>query len=212
MLTLMFEISGWNWPVSRDLSSLFARTFDDIASAGNGWYGVERVAIAELARNGAGRGVVNDLPDAAVNAATMIANQPAGSQESQVRETVRVIGETRYVELVGIVVAMTAIDTITTLLGFGTETLPEPHAGEPILSPTDPKLKRRSAWVAMTGPARPRYALSAAPMAQAMVTRLLDRLYMTSNDLGGTSLIRGLTREQMEIVILKVSHSNECFW
>ena len=64
----------------------------------------------------------------------------------------------------------------------------------------------------MTGPARPRYALSAAPMAQAMVTRLLDRLYMTSNDLGGTSLIRGLTREQMEIVILKVSHSNECFW
>lgn len=208
----MFESLGANWTVSRDLAPLLAQTFHDIASPGNGWNGTERVAIAMAARDSSVPEAVRILPDAAVIAAKTIATQPAGSHEEGVRATVRAIGETRYVELVGIVGAIKAIDTITTLLGDGTETLPESLAGESVPAVEIPKLKRRSAWVAMAGPAKPRYALSAAPMTQAMVNRLVDRLYMPADDLGRSSLVRGLTREQMELVILKVSHSNECFW
>jgi hypothetical protein len=208
----MFNFAAGDLPVPQDLTGLFTETFEDVASPGNAWNGAERVAIAAVTRDATDPGAADLLPDAAVQAAARIAKHPSGSEESAVRDTVLNIGETRYVELVGISSAMTAIDSVTALLGFGVETLPEAHTGQPIAARQDPKLKRRSAWVAMDGPVAPRHALSAAPLVQDMVTRLIDRLYMSIEGLGGGSLVRGLTREQVEIVILKISHSNECYW
>lgn len=64
----------------------------------------------------------------------------------------------------------------------------------------------------MSGPPLPRHALSAVPHSQATVTRLLDRLYMSKEDLHTATQIRGLTREQMEMVIIGISLANECFY
>jgi len=208
----MFDFSGGNRPVPRDLAQLFARTFEDISSPGNGWNGAERVAMANISRRGTVPDAADLLPSAAVDAATLISGGQATATKEQVSGTVSAIGDTRYAELVGIIATTKAVDTITVLLGHGVEALPEPQPGEAVTDRDNPRLKRRSAWVAMSGPPLPRHALSAAPSIQATVTRLLDRLYLPADDLGSDGPVRGLTREQMEILILKVSHSNECFW
>lgn len=208
----MFDFSEGNRPVPRDLAPLFSRTFEDISAPGNGWNGAQRVAIANITRARTVPDSAGLLPSAAVHTATMISGTQAMPTEDRVRETVSTIGDTRYAELVGIVAAMKAVDTITVLLGHDVEPIPDPQPGDTVPDQANPRLKRRSAWIEMSGPPLPRHALSAAPGIQATVTRLLDRLYVSADDLGNDDPVRGLTREQMEIIILKVSHSNECFW
>ena len=44
------------------------------------------------------------------------------------------------------------------------------------------------------------------------VSRILDRLYISENGLPETNDAQGLTKEQSEIVAVKVSHNNECFY
>ncbi len=208
----MFDLSRVKWPVPPDIAPLFTSTFEDIASAGNAWTGAQRVAIAQVARAGRTAEHAGSLPDKAVDAASLIATAPHTVNESWTRDTMSAIGDTRYVELIGVTVATHAIDIITVMLGCNVEALPEPKSGEVVPAADNPRLKRRSAWVPMAGPPKPRFALSAAPLTQATVTRLLDRLYPPVKEGGNDGPVRGLTREQMEIVALKVSHSNECFW
>jgi hypothetical protein len=208
----MFDLSGGEWPAPQDLAPVFTRTFLDIASPGNGWSGIERVTIAKVGRTGANPTTSDVLPQAAVDAAVLIVKAQSTANEAWVLDTVLEIGATRYVEIVGIASAIRAIDTITEMLGFEAEPLPEPQPGEPVPGASNPRLKRRSAWVPMSGPPKPRFAISASPGTQATVTRLLDRLYPSIDEFGEEGSMRGLTREQAEIVALKVSHSNECFW
>ena len=208
----MFDFSGGKWPVSQDLTSVFARTFSDIASPGNGWSGIERIAIADVGRTGPNATTGDVLPQPAVDAAVLVVKAQNTANEAWVRDTVSEIGATRYVEIVGIASAMNAIDTITEMLGFEAEPLPEPQPGEPVPGASNPRLKKRSAWVPMAGPPKPRFAISASPGTQETVTRLLDRLYPSIDEFGRDAPVRGLSREQAEIVALKVSHSNECFW
>lgn len=114
--------------------------------------------------------------------------------------------------LLGIVAQVTAVDTVTRLLWGGLEELPAPRPGEPIAEDPGPRLKRRSAWIAMTGPPVPRFALSAVPSSQAMVNRLLDRLYIPKGEMEGRGMVRALHRAQMEVVVVSVSLANECFY
>ncbi|MEN8238366.1 MAG: hypothetical protein ABFR53_04090 [Actinomycetota bacterium] len=208
----MFDFSRGDWVVPRDLAPLFRATFEDIASAGNAWTGTDRIAIADVARHRSQASGSDVLPKAAIDAAMLIATQPSGSTESFVHEAIAALGEIEYVELVGVTAAITAIDTVTALLGLGHETLPEPRPGEPTPPPHDRRCKRRSAWVAMNGPANPRHALTAAPRAQATVNRLFDGLFAPLNASDRSKAQDRLTREQRELVALTVSHSNECFW
>jgi len=211
-LRRMFDLSVGEWPVPPNISSLFTATFDDIASPGNAWTGAEKIAIAHAARPGSDTDARDVLPDVAVDAASRIASRSRVPSESWVRDTVSSIGETHYVELVAVASAIVAVDTVTQLLGHGFEPLPEPKHGEPTPPAPDPKLKRRSAWVSTSGPANPKHALSAAPLAQTMVTRLLERLYCSEEDRDDVDCLRGLSHEQRELVAVKVSHANECFW
>jgi len=208
----MFDFSRVGWPVPSDIAPLFTRTFEDIASVGDEWTGAERVAIAQVARAGRIADDAGLLPNAAVDAAALIAKAPHTVNESWARGTMSALGDTRYVELIGITAATHAIDTITRMLGCDIQALPEPKSGSAVPAADNPRLKRRSAWVPMDGPPKPRFALSAAAGTQATVSRLVDRLYPSVEKGSNDGPVRGLTREQIEIVALKVSHSNECFW
>jgi hypothetical protein len=208
----MSDRSSGTWPVPPDTAELFSTTFDDIASAGNAWTGAEKVAIANAARHESTPVVPSPLPEAAIDAAALIASRSRVPGGEWVSEVVASLGETRYVELVGVTAAVTAVDTVTRLLGHGHGPLPEPRSGEPVPPPHDAHRKRRSAWVAMNGPANPKHAVSGAPRVQETVTRLLERLYISETERIENGTVRGLSREQRELVALKVSHSNECFW
>lgn len=211
----MFDPSAGSWDVPADLQGLLTDAWSHLATPGSGWTGEQRIAIAEVsraARAGSPTHAVAVLPDAAVDAATLITTAPAEASESWVRQIVAAIGEVEYVELVGVVASVVSIDTLTRLIALPDEPLPEATPGA--AKPPGPlrNLKRRSAWVSMTGPPLPRHALSAVPATQAMANRLLDRLYMSREELRSESPVRGLSRTQMETVILSVSHGNECFY
>ncbi|HEY5890248.1 MAG TPA: hypothetical protein VIW94_06080, partial [Acidimicrobiia bacterium] len=121
------------------------------------------------------------------------------------------IGETRYVELVGVVAAVTGVDIITQFLGAQTVPLPTPNPGGAV-SKTNPNARTSKSWVKMEGPPLPSNALSAVPATQATANRLLDRLYMTGEDHQDPGPIRGLSRVHLELVATVVSHSNQCFY
>lgn len=208
----MIYSSGGRWPIPPDIPPLLERTFNDIASPGDGWSGVERVAIASIARSGPRSDSNSSLPKAGVDAAHLVASSPSAVNEPWVREKLSAIGEIRYVELVGIVAALAAVDTVTVMLGLGVEPLPGPLAGELLPARENPGLNRRSSWVSTSGPPGPVNAISAAPRTRITVMRLLQRLYVPESELDDTGPVRGLTREQVELVALKVSHSNECFY
>lgn len=201
-------------PVPADLGPLFAATWDDLAAPGMAWSGRERVDIAAVARAARRREPSPEvpLPPAAIEASQRVAAEPSTLSQEVVHRLVDALGELRYVELVGVVATLAAVDTFTQLVGDGITPLPQAVPGEPTPPGTIDGLKRRSAWVSMAGPPRPRFSLSAAPLSQTTFNRLLDRLYMDREELHGTGPVRGLSRSQMELVILSVSHSNECFY
>ncbi|HSF84323.1 MAG TPA: hypothetical protein VLG28_01520 [Acidimicrobiia bacterium] len=129
-----------------------------------------------------------------------------------VAAVVDAIGEQPYVELVGVVSCLAAVDAFTQLVGAGIAPLPDPHPGDPTPDDAIPGLKLRRAWVSTAGPRGPHHALSAAPAIQGTFNRLLDLLYIDRDDLGDLGPIRALSRTQAELVILAVSHRNECFY
>lgn len=212
-----FDFSSSPFAIPDDIPELFRGIWKDLATSGSAWTGAERVAlagVARCARFGEGGDAV-DLPEAAVNVAARVAATPASITRSVAERSIGSIGQSAYVELVGVVACLVAIDTYTSLIGVGRGPLPGPDSGgpQPVLDTGDTVgLKRRGGFVATAGPRGPHHALSAVPDVQAMISRLLDRLYIDRRDIGSLGPVRGLTRPQLEFVILTVSHGNECFY
>lgn len=201
--------------IDADLPELFADVWEHVARPSAGWSGQKRTALAAAARAARWGTAMPDagLTPVALEATQMAAAAPWRADAQRVGRFVAELGESRYVALVGLVSCVVAIDTVTQLLGCGVETLPSPQPGDPVPENPGPRLRRRSAWVAMTGPPVPRYALSAVPSAQRTANALIDRLYMTpAQQEDGLGVVRGLTRPQVEIVVVAVSLGNECFY
>lgn len=211
----MFDFSNSRWAVSAATTTIFSRAWMDLAAPGTNWTGSERVGIAAVARLARQDGLAHDtttLPQEASEAATKLSINPSSATKEWVEETTGRIGEGAYVELVGVVSTVTAIDTHTQLLGQELEPLPEPLPGNPIPIKEAPKLRRNRAWVSLAGQPAPRWALSAVPPTLQMTNDLIDHLYMTRQAFNQPGRVRHLTREQAEAVVVAVSLANECFY
>jgi hypothetical protein len=103
-----------------EVLAAFERAWDEIAGPGTWWDGPSRVAIAAAAR--AARGATSTdhdaLPSAALEACRLLATRPAGVTEEWLRSVCDEISEPRYIELVGIVARVMAIDTFHRLAGW----------------------------------------------------------------------------------------------
>jgi hypothetical protein len=206
----VFDLTRSVFPVPPDLARLLDHVWDDMAAPGSWWTGAQRVAIASVARGDQiARG---ELPPGAVHAARTIGMSPAAVTSTMVLTAVEEVGEGRYVELVGVVACLAAVDTITRMLGCGIAPLPTPQPGDRGPEVRVRGLNRDHTWVSIAGPPVPRNALSAVPRTQATMVRLLESLYMPPGPETGDRMVRGLTPEQMELVIIAVSHGNECFY
>ena len=210
----MFAMTSSDLPVPDDLKGLFRRSWDDLAAPGTWWGSEERVAIAAVARRARvnlGEGA-EGLPTAANEAAQLIASAPATATQGWVERMTAALGVGRFVELTGAVSSVVGIDTVTQLLGCEPEPLPLATGGE---ARNDANVKGRQgrAWVPLTGPPLPRFALSAVPRAQKAVVALLDRLYVNREQQAvRDNVVRGLHRTQIELVATTVSHGNGCFY
>lgn len=209
----MFQFHNSPVPVPSDLPGVMSSVWDDISTPGSGWTGSERLALASssrMARSGNSSGQTS-LPHGAIRAVEMITTEPSAATKQWVDRVTKDIGEPRYVELVGVVAAVTGVDVITQFLGSQLEPLPSADPGR-LVPDVNPRARASKAWVKMEGPTLPRNALSAVPASQATANRLLDRLYMTREEHQDPGPVRGLSRVHLELVATVVSHRNQCFY
>jgi hypothetical protein len=117
-----------------------------------------------------------------------------------------------YVELVGIVCRMVAIDTAAFGLGLDAPPLPVPSNGDPSGALAD-DVDIVDAWVPTQGPAFPPSALSAVPGATELLFDVHDVLYLSIEEMGSNDAARnGVSRAQLELTAARTSFVNDCFY
>lgn len=211
----MFALDQSVVPVGSEVRDLFTRTWRQIAAPGTWWTGPERIAIAQLARNHRRGNATRDplLPEAGNDAVALLAARPAITTQGWVETMVAALGLGRYVELVGIVSNVVAVDTVTRLVGCELEPLPDPLPGAPSGESAPARVSKRAAWIAMGSPPVPPNVLAAVPEAQRSMIDVTEGLYMTGAEMADPDItISGLHRTQIELVATTTSHGNECFY
>lgn len=208
---MFFELGAGPGAVRGDLRDALQREWDRMSRPGAVWSGSERIAIAETARAAqAGAAVVGT--GAAHDAAATIATRPSSIRRVTVDTwMMEGLGMAHYVELVGVVSRLVAVDTVLATLGETLEPLPEPVEGEPT-GEVAMDARERKAWVPMVGATSIVGALSMVPVEMEAMLDLHGPAYLTPEQMGDPVFQRGLHRAQMELVASRTSAINECFY
>ncbi|MBT5898431.1 MAG: hypothetical protein HOK30_02995 [Rhodospirillaceae bacterium] len=248
----MTEISYQDlaWPVRDDITAAHRRTWERLAQPGTWLSGAERVAIAREARGALDCQLCRDRKDAlspnAVNGSHDHTGQLPELEVEQIHrirtdpgrlsrawhEGLREAGmvEERYVETVGVIANIVAMDTFTKGLGLDPWPLPAPQPGEPTrLRPV--AAKQQMAWVSTLAPqdaigtadedlyaGRPTaahiyQAMSLVPASvkgffDLVVNQYLPPQAMTDFD----NEYRAINHAQIELVAGRVSAINQCVY
>lgn len=211
-MSTTFQTVNASLPLRSDMLAGMQREWDRLSQPGTWWTGEERVAIAEQAR-AAHAGLV--APATSLSQATVqIARQIATDAHDIDRNTVDAlesegIGQEAYVEMVGIIARLTAIDTAVRGMGSDLVPLPTPVSGEPSREVV-PSAKRRAAFVPMVGGSGATNALSAVPPEDRAQADLHGSLYLSYADMGNFGVVKGIPRWQMELAAATTSYINHC--
>lgn len=217
-----------------DLVAAQVEAWRHVTSPGASWSGSERAAIAQVAlaafddpdplapwvtptqvgRTMPGR---KDLPEAVVDAVYRIALHASTLTDDWYRSVLdRGVDPVAYVEMVGIVVAVAAVDGFYRAVGLQRPALPTalPGAASGDHPPVEPATLN---WVLVATPADRTAAvvqgLSAAPAEWDNVARLHAAQYIPVDEMGELGWSRGtLTRPEMELVAARLSAARECFF
>ncbi len=224
-----------------ELDAAHARFWVALGRPGTWWTGTGRVAIAAETRaagrcdlcaarkdavspaavGGAHLTVADGLlSEGAVDAVHRIATDPGRLTESWLRATLGAdFTEGHYVELLGIVCCVVAIDRVNTAAGLPVDALPEPRPGEPS-GERPANLDDIGAWVpvAAAGDHAPKGRVLRALTLVPQTTRETDDLNSVQYlDPDGVMDVtkngdRAISRSQMELIAARVSALNECFY
>lgn len=180
-----------------------------LGAAGTWLTGDERVELIRIARNDATHHDVGPpLRIAAMAVAHRAATFTAGAIDDV--ESGGVSRE-QYVEIVGVVSRIAAIDTYERGLGRGPRDVPSVRPGEPTRSVVA-EARRRAGWVPTVGAIGPTTALTAVPAEAAAQESLHGVLYLSYPEMADLQAQRGLARAQMELVAARVSFLNDCLF
>ncbi len=197
-----------------DIVAALRREWERLAAPGTWWSGAERVAIAAEARlaRGVEAATPTDLPLGAREAARVLSSAPHSTGPGWVRSLLDAgLDHERYVELIGVVARLAAVDRLTTALGAGHEPLPEPRPGEPSRIPAEGTRLGR-AWVPMPQGRSIVVALDHVPAETEAMKDLHGSLYLTIEEMADPLIAKGLGRPQMELIASRVSLLNQCFY
>ena len=179
------------------------------------WFtGDQRVAIAREARAARdGLGVNSQsLSEAARSAARAISAAPASIRAHDVQGWYNdgLTGQ-EYIEILGVVARLSAIDTFLFGLGQPERPLPEPIVGEPTRHIVA-EARLDGGWAPTVGFAFPTTALSAVPAEHDAMADLAAAFYIALDGMADLALVDGLQRDQMEVVAARTSLINDCFF
>jgi hypothetical protein len=170
--------------------------------------GPERVGVVRSARAAPTSSIT--IPDSIEDVAGLVAHHPA-SIDGDLVDAIQANGIDRaaYVEIVGVVSRVMAIDTFDRGIGRTPRPLPDPVDGSPAREPV-PEARRRAGWVPTVGAISPPTALSSVRREADDQEALHDVLYLPYSGMGDLDAERGLHRTQMELVAARVSLLNDC--
>ena len=201
--------------VPGDLDAAIARQWDRLGLAGTWLTGVERLQVACIARSGRANDDAGTEGDAALDEPSALVASLVGSHASTVTgqtvDHLESLGlrRQRYVEIVGVVSRVLAVDTFERGIGRPLRKLPRPVDGTPSRH-TVAGAKRRAGWVPTVGAISPPTALSAVSDEAVAQAELHRALYLSYEDMADLTAVRELTRAQMELVAARVSYLNDC--
>jgi len=231
------------YPVREDLDAVHEKQLAQFSEAGTWGSGAQRVAVAAEARKAGieagiyeapddpGAPIEVDLPDVAKKAIHELAVSPKDFLQDSYDEAIAGgLSDAEFVEMVGVVARITAIDVFSRGIGVPLRPLPAPHAGEP--SRERPKAAIQEQAFPPTIPNPPEGGPEADELygghPKPYIVRGLSlvpselRLHVEQEQVQYLPLGKilepqyqhheGLTRAQAEIVAGRVSALNECFF
>ena len=185
-----------------------------MANAGTWWTGTERVAIATEARIGHDDAPsTNHLSTVAIEAARRVSAEAATIRQVDIdRWADGGLDPFAYVELIGVVSRLAAIDVTAFGLGMDERPLPVPQPGNPSLE-RPPDAVVSNGWVPTIGPAWAPGALSAVPDEVDAMFDIHGVLYLSMEQMRNNEIVRnGIHRAQIELTAARTSWLNECFY
>ena len=194
-----------------EITDLIDRQWERLRHAGTWFTGAERVALAASARGD------RDDTSPAHQAAREIHDHPAEITRSWLG-TLEDRGLTlaEYVEVLGIVAQLRAVDTF--LFGLGEQRpLPDPVAGQPTRVIVE-EAAIEGGWVPTVGPAFPPSVLSSVEAENEAMHDLHENFYLAPAAGEGYTMANlhavrdGLSRTEMEFVAARTSLINDCFF
>lgn len=204
-----------DFPIPSYMVEGIDRARNNFAAAGARWSGVERIEIANIARAArAGR----SRPDNVVGErASEMTETIASNAHAITQQTVDAFvadlgrGPEAFVEMIGVVARLVAIDTFATGIGADLVSLPEPTT-DAANGDTDGRARKRSAFVPTVGAAGATSALSAVASEDRAQEDLHGSLYLSYREMGDVHIVKGLPRWQLELIAARTSLINHCFF
>jgi len=234
-------------PIRQDLADAIERAWLHLASPGTWWTGTERLAMAAEARNALACPLCSErkaalspytvhgshqslgtLSDIAVDVIHRVRTDAGRLTESWLQRTLAAgLTDAEYVEIVGVVATITALDTFNRALGLPLRPLPQPRPGVP--KRHRPRNARKQiAWVATVlpqeitpedgdpfryGAVHIQQALSLVPDTVAGFFDLDVALYLMQDHIRDFATeYRAISHAQIELIAAKASHLNGCFY
>ncbi len=199
--------------LTSDYVSGLDHEWERLRSPGTWWTGAQRVAIAAVARAARADQVLNppELPEPAIEAAARLSAHPHINQAWVDSLAAKGLAAPAYVEILGVVARVNAVDTFLFGIDAPERPLPEPLDGEPSRElVADAAIN--GAYVPTVGEAWAPNALSAVAAEVDAMLGLHDVLYLSMPEMGDMKIEKGLTRAQMEFVAARTSVLNDCFY
>jgi hypothetical protein len=126
-------------------------------------------------------------------------------------EQIGSVGPARYVEVLGLVSRLVAVDTFVVALGQQPVEIPDAVPGSPT-GDIDESATIDGGWVPTVGQAWPPTALSLVPAELDGMLTIHDAFYLSMEQMADNDISRGLHRTEMELIAARTSLLNECFF
>ncbi|WP_164701205.1 hypothetical protein [Modestobacter sp. KNN46-3] len=210
---MAFELEAAVLPVPDGVRAELRREWGRLAAPGTWLSGEERVAVAREAR--AARTFADahtELEPVLVEAAQSVSAAANLITREWVADLLtRGMTIEQYVEVVGIVSRVAAVDAYVRGVGSAEEALPDSEPGEPTRR-RNIDVRPRAAFVPTDPEDGARYALSAVPAEESARDQLHAQLYLSTPQMADLTHQNELSRAQMELLAARVSFLNDCFY
>ncbi len=211
---MSFNFADTPIPIRTEIQEAMRKEWAFLAAPGTWWSGEERVQIAAEARRAmAGERSGDELPAAVAGVVrTVAAESPLISAEWVEGLAAKGVDMPAYVEIIGMVARLSAVDMFHRALGLPLEPLPDPESGEPSRTPPPTDLVFGKSFVPMALMVSIPQTVSLVPPETGAWQELSDAMYMTLGEMGNPDFHQALHRTQMELVAARTSQINECFY